>query len=59
VVWAQDLEPDSLPGISALRETSIIIAAAISAFHFRESFGRIRILASTTVLIGILMMELR
>lgn len=58
VVWAQATStPDSLPVIAALRETSIILAAIIGTVVFRERFGRIRTAASTTVLLGIAILE--
>ncbi len=58
VVWAQaTAPPDSLPGIAALRETSIILGAVIGTLLFKESFGRLRTAASTTVLVGIAILE--
>jgi drug/metabolite transporter (DMT)-like permease len=58
VVWAQDQAPNSLPGIAALRETSIVLAAVIAARHFHERFGRLRTAASAVVVAGIAVMEL-
>ncbi|MCX4744257.1 DMT family transporter [Kitasatospora sp. NBC_01287] len=56
VVWAQSR--GDLATIAALRETSIVIAAAIGALVFHEPLGRRRIGASATVLAGIAVLEL-
>ncbi|WP_425832743.1 EamA family transporter [Streptomyces fractus] len=51
VLWAQtraDLAP-----ISALRESSIIVGAAIGALFFKEHFGTPRLLAAGVVVAGI------
>ncbi|MGF1429002.1 EamA family transporter [Kitasatospora sp. LaBMicrA B282] len=56
VVWAQSR--GSLATVAALRETSIVIGAAIGALVFHESVGRRRITASAAVLAGIAMLEL-
>ncbi|WP_329572053.1 EamA family transporter [Kitasatospora sp. NBC_01266] len=56
VVWAQ--ARGDLATIAALRETSIVIAAAIGALVFREPLGHQRIGASATVLAGIAVLEL-
>jgi drug/metabolite transporter (DMT)-like permease len=56
VVWAQ--AHGALAPIAALRETSIVIAALIAAVVFREPFGRIKLVASTAVVVGILLLNL-
>jgi len=51
VLWAQtraDLAP-----VAALRETSIIVGAAIGSVFFKERFGRPRIVAAVVVVGGI------
>jgi drug/metabolite transporter (DMT)-like permease len=58
VVWAQSTAPGSLAGIAALRETSIILAAVIATVLFHERFGRIRMAAGITVLLGIAILQL-
>jgi drug/metabolite transporter (DMT)-like permease len=58
VVWAQDTAPGNLPAIAALRETSILLAAAIGAVLFRERFGRGRAVAAAAVVAGIAILEL-
>jgi len=56
VVWAQD--HGDLASISALRETSIVIAALLSAVFFRERLGGRRLAASATVVAGIAVLQL-
>jgi len=56
VVWAQSR--GSLAMVAALRETSIVIAAAIGALFFRERLGRKRVVASIVVVAGIALLEL-
>ena len=51
VVWAMTKAP--IPLVSALRETSIIIAALIGAFYFREPSGRRRIIASVVIFVSV------
>jgi len=51
VVWAMTRAP--IPLVSALRETSIIIAALIGAFYFREPSGKRRIIASIVIFISV------
>lgn len=58
VVWSQSRAPDSLAGIAALRETSIVIAAVIGVVLFHERMGRVRAFASMTVCAGIAVLEL-
>jgi drug/metabolite transporter (DMT)-like permease len=47
VVWAMSQAP--IPLVSALRETSIIIAALIGAYYFKEPSGWRRIFASILI----------
>lgn len=49
-LWAMTLAPVAV--VSALRETSILFAAAISAFVLREAVSRARILAACLVAAG-------
>jgi drug/metabolite transporter (DMT)-like permease len=56
VVWAQ--AHGALAPIAALRETSIVIATVIATVVFRERFGRVRLVASTAVVVGILLLNL-
>jgi len=51
VVWAMTRAP--IPLVSALRETSIIIAALIGAFYFKEPSGKRRIIASMVIFISV------
>ncbi|MBM4795447.1 EamA family transporter [Streptomyces sioyaensis] len=51
VLWAQTRAP--LAPIAALRESSIIVGAAIGAVFFRERFGGPRIAAAGLMVIGI------
>ena len=43
---------------AALRETSVIFAAALGAIFLKEGFGARRILAATTMAIGLVMLQL-
>ena len=56
VVWAQSR--GALAPIAALRETSIVIATVIATVVFKERFGRVRLVASTAVVVGILLLNL-
>ncbi|WP_129295933.1 EamA family transporter [Streptomyces lydicus] len=51
VLWAQTRAP--LAPIAALRESSIIVGAAIGALFFKERFGAPRIAAAGLMVIGI------
>lgn len=51
VVWAMSQAPIAL--VSALRETSVIIAALIGAYYFKEPAGRRRIVASVVIFVSI------
>jgi len=51
VIWAMSVAP--LGPISALRETSVIFAAILSAYMLKEPIGRIGIAAAVTVALGV------
>jgi drug/metabolite transporter (DMT)-like permease len=51
VLWAQTKAP--LAPIAALRESSIIVGAAIGALFFKERFGGPRIAAAGLMVVGI------
>lgn len=51
VVWA--MTQASIPLVSALRETSIVIAALIGAFYFKEQSGKRRIIASIVIFFSV------
>ncbi len=51
VIWAMSIAP--LGPISALRETSVIFAALLSAYLLKEPIGRIGIAAAATVALGV------
>jgi drug/metabolite transporter (DMT)-like permease len=53
VLWAQTR--GALAEVATLRETSILIGAAIGALVLKEGFGRVRVAASAGVVIGILL----
>ena len=55
VLWAVSLV--AIARVAALRETSVIIAALIGHFLFREPFGAKRIVASVLVAAGILLLQ--
>ncbi|MDF3148157.1 EamA family transporter, partial [Streptomyces sp. T21Q-yed] len=54
VLWAQTKA--ELAPIAALRESSIIVGAAIGAVFFKERFGAPRIAAAALLVVGIGMM---
>ena len=56
VIFAMSL--GAMAPISALRETSTILAAVIGALVFRESFGPRRILAAVVVTAGVILMNI-
>jgi drug/metabolite transporter (DMT)-like permease len=56
VLWAQTR--GALAAVAALRETSVIVAAAIGTVVLGERFGRLRVLAATLVAAGILLLNL-
>ncbi len=53
-VWAMSQAPIML--VSALRETSIIIAALIGAYYFKEPAGKRRIIASIVIFASIVLL---
>jgi len=53
VLWAQTKA--NLAEVATLRETSILIGAAIGALVLKEGFGRVRFAASAGVVLGILL----
>ncbi len=55
VIWAMSTTP--LAAVSALRETSVIIAALIGTYLMKESLGPRRIAASALVTIGIIILQ--
>jgi drug/metabolite transporter (DMT)-like permease len=56
VIWAMSLAP--MAHVSALRETSVIIAALIGTRLMREPFGRRRVLAASLVALGIILLQM-
>lgn len=55
VIWAMTIAP--MTYVSALRETSVIIAAWMGARLLGEPFGRRRILASAVVVAGVIVLH--
>lgn len=55
VIWAMTLTP--MAAVSALRETSVIIAALIGTRLLREPFGARRVLAASLVAAGIVLLQ--
>jgi drug/metabolite transporter (DMT)-like permease len=56
-IWALSL--GAMAHVAALRETSVIFAAAMGALLLRESFGRRRIVAAAIVAAGLVLMNLQ
>jgi drug/metabolite transporter (DMT)-like permease len=56
VIWAMTEGPMAL--VSALRETSVVLAAVIGATFLQEPFGRARVLASVGVAAGVFVLRL-
>ena len=56
VLWAQTR--GTLAPIAALRETSVVIGAAIGALIFHERFGRWRIISAVLVTAGVILISL-
>jgi drug/metabolite transporter (DMT)-like permease len=56
VLWAQTR--GALGPIAALRETSIVIGAAIGALVFHEGFGRWRVVSAVLVASGVILISL-
>ncbi|MAF96943.1 MAG: EamA family transporter [Rhodospirillaceae bacterium] len=55
VIWAMTLTP--MTYISALRETSVILAALIGAIMLGEPFGRRRVTAAAAVAFGVVLLQ--
>jgi drug/metabolite transporter (DMT)-like permease len=55
VLWAQTR--GALAAVAALRETSVILGAAIGAVAFRERFGPPRVVAAALVALGVLLIN--
>jgi drug/metabolite transporter (DMT)-like permease len=56
VIYAMGVAPMGM--VSSLRETSVIFAAVIGTFMFREPFGRQRIIAATLVCCGVVLIKI-
>ncbi len=54
VVWAMVHAP--IPLVSAIRETSVIIAALIGAYYFKEPAGKRRVVASVVIFVSIMVL---
>ena len=55
-IWALSL--GTMAHVSALRETSVIIAALIGAIFLGETFGQRRIILATVVVFGVIIMNI-
>jgi drug/metabolite transporter (DMT)-like permease len=55
VIWAMSIAP--MAQVAALRETSVVMAAAIGALFLGEPFGRRRIAAAAVVALGALLLQ--
>jgi len=55
IIWAMTQAPIAL--VAALRETSIIIAALIGAFYFKEPSGKRRIVAAVIVCVSVVILR--
>jgi drug/metabolite transporter (DMT)-like permease len=55
VIWAMSVAP--MASVSALRETSVIMAALIGTRLLREPFGRRRVVAASVVPLGVVLLE--
>jgi drug/metabolite transporter (DMT)-like permease len=55
VIWAMSLAP--MAHVSALRETSVIVAALIGTRLMHEPFGRRRVVAASLVALGIVLLQ--
>ena len=56
VIWAMTL--GAMAPVAALRETSVIFAALLSAFVLKEGFGALRMVSATAVTAGVVLMRL-
>ena len=54
VLWAQSR--GALAAVAALRESSVVVAAVLGAWLFKEPMGRVRILASVAVAAGVVLL---
>jgi drug/metabolite transporter (DMT)-like permease len=55
VIWAMSLSP--MAAVSALRETSVIVAALIGTRVLREPFGTRRVFAASLVAAGVVLLQ--
>jgi drug/metabolite transporter (DMT)-like permease len=55
VLWAQSRAPLSL--VSALRETSVLLAGVLGTLVFRESFSGARLAATVSAVVGVVMLQ--
>jgi drug/metabolite transporter (DMT)-like permease len=55
VIWAMSLAP--MASVSALRETSVVMAALIGTRLLREPFGTRRMIAASVVALGVVLLE--
>ena len=55
VIWAMTLTP--MTYVSALRETSVILAALIGAIMLGEPFSRRRVIAAACVAFGVVLLQ--
>ncbi len=51
------LSQGAMAHVSALRETSVLFAAAIGTLFLKEPFGRVRIAAAVAIVAGVVMMQ--
>ena len=56
VIWAMSVTP--MTYVSALRETSVIVAALIGTRLLREPLGAQRLLAASLVVIGVAVLHI-
>ena len=56
VLWAMTRAP--IAAVAALRETSVLFAAAIGAFLLREGFGAPRVFGAALIVCGIVALRL-
>ena len=55
---AANTVPSPVAAVAALRETSILFAAALSFFLFKEALGRYRILGILVILSGVALIRI-
>ena len=55
-IWAMTVAPIAL--VAALRETSVLFAAAIALVILKEPFGPVRALAAALIVTGLLLIRL-